>query len=133
MRSFEVRGGGDHLEAWLDSIRAGKPKSENLSILNGHLSAGLAHLANISYRMGRTMKPDEIRERLQGNPAALETLADFEANLLSNGIDWKTDEAVAGPWLDFDPVAERFTGEFAEEANKLLTEEYREEFKLPEV
>lgn len=133
MRSFEVRGGGDHLEAWLDSIRAGKPKSENLSVLNGHLSAGLAHLANISWRIGRMMKPEEIRERLQGDPAALGTLADFEANLLANRIDWKTDEAVVGPWLDFDAAAERFTGEFAEEANKLLTEEYREEFKLPEV
>jgi predicted dehydrogenase len=133
IKSFDVRGGGDHLAAWLDSIRAGKPKSENLSILNGHLSAGLAHLANISYRVGKTMKPEEIRERLQGNAAALDTLTNFEENLRANKIDWNSDLAVTGPWLEFDPATERFTGEFSEEANKLLTEEYRKGFELPEI
>jgi hypothetical protein len=54
-------------------------------------------------------------------------------NLLDNKIDLNVDKISAGPWLDFDPVAEKFTGEFAEEANKFLTDTYVEEFKLPEV
>ena len=39
--------------------------------------------------------------------------------------------ATVGPWVQFDPDKELFTGEFADEANKLVTEDYRDEFKLP--
>ena len=130
IRKFSLDG-GDHRHSWLESIRAGKQKSDNLSILNGHLSSALAHLANISHRIGRKMKPDEVRERLQGDAAALETLNDFDANLAANQIDVGTHNATVGPWVQFDPEKETFTGEFAEEANKLVTEEYRDEFKLP--
>jgi hypothetical protein len=34
--------------------------------------------------------------------------------------------------LSFDPKAERFTGERAEEANKLLRRDYRAPFVVPE-
>lgn len=133
IRSFDVRDGGDHVGNWLQSIRNGKALSDNLSILNGHLSAALAHLANISYRVGRKMSPQEVRERLQGDKDGLATLNDFEANLQANKIDMSVEQAVVGPWLTFNPEIERFEGEFSEEANKLITEEYREEFKLPEI
>jgi hypothetical protein len=35
--------------------------------------------------------------------------------------------------LEFDPVSEKFIGEFAEEANKLATEEYVAGFELPNI
>ncbi len=130
IRKFDFDGGA-HRESWLRSIRAGKQTSENLSILNGHLSSSLAHLANISWRIGGAMSPDEVRERLQGDKAALETLADFNANLAANQIDIRKHNATVGPWVQFDAEKEIFTGEFAEEANKLVSEEYRNEFKLP--
>jgi predicted dehydrogenase len=133
IRKFDLSDGGGHRENWLQSIRDGKQKSENLSILNGHLSSSLAHLANISWRIGKKMKPDEVRERLQGDKAALDTLQDFDANLAANKIDVAVENATVGPWVQFDPDKECFTGEFAEEANKLVTEEYRDEFKLPEI
>ena len=41
------------------------------------------------------------------------------------------DKIVAGPWLDFDPQTEKFTGEFAAEANKLMEDEYAPGFELP--
>lgn len=131
IRKFDLHDGGTHRENWLQSIRDGKQKSDNLSILNGHLSSCLSHLANISYRIGIKMKPEEVRERLAGDKAALETLQDFDANLAANKIDVSVDNATVGPWVQFDPETEKFTGEFAEEANKLVNEEYRDEFKLP--
>jgi hypothetical protein len=112
-------------------MREGKLVSPNQSVLQGHYSACLAHLANMSWRLGRTLNPDEVRERLQGDKEALETLADFEENLRANKIDPGVDQPVVGPWLTMDPKTERFTGEFAEEANKLIDEEYRAEFELP--
>jgi hypothetical protein len=33
--------------------------------------------------------------------------------------------------LEFDPVSEKFIGEFADEANKIATEEYAAGFELP--
>ena len=98
-----------------------------------HYSSALCHLANISYRLGKATSVDEVRERLKNNKDGLETLEHFVQNLVDNKIDLNVNKINAGPWLDFDPVAEKFTGEFAEEANKLTTESYVEEFKLPEV
>ncbi len=37
-----------------------------------------------------------------------------------------------GPWLTMDPQTEKFTGEFADEANKLVRGSYREPFVVPE-
>jgi len=39
---------------------------------------------------------------------------------------------VIGPELTFDPAAERFTGDHAEAANKLLRRDYRAPFVVPE-
>jgi hypothetical protein len=36
-----------------------------------------------------------------------------------------------GPTLQFDPVTERFVGEFAKEANQIQEGHYRQEFQLP--
>jgi hypothetical protein len=99
----------------------------------GHYSASLAHLANTSYRLGQRLSAGEIAERLKGNDEALATLEDFRANLDANRIDMGKELAVTGPTLAFDPVMEQFTGEFAAEANKLQEDDYREEFKLPEI
>ena len=116
---------------WLESVRQGKLVKQNLSITHGHLSAALVHMANISFRLGKLLNPDEVRERIQGDAEALTTLADFEANLLANGIDVHQQKTQVGPWLDLDPATERFTGEFAKEANALMEEEYRKGFELP--
>ena len=131
LKKFAMSDGAGHQKAWLEAIRQGKLVSENQSVLQGHLSASRAHLSNISWRVGKKMKPAEIRERLQGDKDALATLEDFDANLKANRIDMNVEQAVVGPWLTMDPVTERFTGEFADEANKLADEEYRDEFKLP--
>ena len=74
-----------------------------------------------------------MRERLKNDKAGLETYEHFVKNLEDNKIDLNVDKISAGPWLEFDPVSEKFVGEFAEEANKLATENYVEEFKLPEI
>jgi predicted dehydrogenase len=131
VKKFSLDDGGVHQQNWVTAMRQGKLVSENQNILQGHLSASLAHLANLSWRLGRKLNPNETRERLQGDKDALETLEDFEQNLRANKIDPGVDQAVVGPWLTLDPKTERFTGEFADEANKLVDEEYRDEFKLP--
>ena len=125
--------GPDHIKNFIESVRAGKYTKDVLHIRHGHHAACLSHLANISYRLGKALKVEEIKERLQGDRFGQELYAEFLKNLDNNGIDLQAQPIIAGPWLDFDPVSLRFTGEFAEAANKLSQEEYAAGFELPEV
>jgi predicted dehydrogenase len=75
-----------HFKNWLDAIRARDMSIQHAPVESGHLSSALAHLGNISYRLGRQ--------------------------------------------LNFDPVAERFVGD--EDANNMLTRDYRSPYVLPE-
>jgi predicted dehydrogenase len=125
--------GTNHMKNFIDSIRAGKRVNENLHVAHGAQAAALAHLANISYRLGKTMSNDEINERLSTDKAGLETFAHFVKNLEDNKIDTAADKAVVGPYLQFDQASKKFTGEFAAEANKLMEEEYAAGFELPVV
>jgi len=78
-----------HFQNWFDAIRARDMSIQNGPVQTGHLASSLAHLGNISYRLG-----------LQ---------------------------------LEFDPVAERFIGEGENEANAMLSRNYRAPYILPEV
>ena len=77
---------GDHYANYINAIRNGDPKTFNKSIEEGFYSCALIHLANISYRLGRS--------------------------------------------LDFDPVKQQFVND--DEANGMLTRDYREPFVVPE-
>lgn len=52
-----------HLQNWIDAIRANDRKLLTCDIEEGHLSAALAHLGNISYRVGRKLTFDGKSER----------------------------------------------------------------------
>src|SRR5262249_28252510 len=63
-------GAGDHYANFIDCVRSRKKEDLHAPIEEGHISATLIHLANISYRLGRTIhfKPDtqgstEIKKR----------------------------------------------------------------------
>ncbi|MCB0666922.1 MAG: Gfo/Idh/MocA family oxidoreductase, partial [Saprospiraceae bacterium] len=78
-----------HFQNWFDAIRARDMSIQHGPVQTGHLASSLAHLGNISYRLG-----------LQ---------------------------------LDFDPVAERFIGHGENEANNMLSRDYRAPYLLPDV
>lgn len=125
--------GPDHMLNFINSVREGKLTKGVLHVSHGYHAAALSQLANISYRLGKEIPTEEVKERLANNKAALETFDHFVANLEANKIDLKTEKAAVGPWLEFDPVSEKFTGEFAAEANKFLTDEYTAGFELPKI
>lgn len=125
--------GADHMKNFIDSVRAGKLVNSNLHVSHGYAAAALAQMSNISYRVGKKLGNDQIKERLANDKAGLETFNDFLANLEANKIDTSKELCTAGPWLEFDPESEKFTGEFAEEANKLAQGEYAAGFELPKI
>ena len=78
-----------HFQNWVDAMRARDMSIQNGPVQTGHLSSSLAHLGNISFRLGKQ--------------------------------------------LQFDPVAERFIGDSENEANAMLSRDYRAPYVLPEI
>lgn len=62
--------GGDHYKNFVDAVRAKNKALLNGPIETGHLSASIAHLGNISYRLGRTLKFDPKTETFPGDKEA---------------------------------------------------------------
>lgn len=61
---------GDHFANFIDAVRSRKPEMLNAEIEEGHFSTVLAHLANISYRVGRTLTFDPKTETFPGDKEA---------------------------------------------------------------
>lgn len=62
--------GGDHYANFIAAMRARDPKIQNGPVETVHLSSALAHLGNISYRLGRTLKFDPKKEKFIGDKDA---------------------------------------------------------------
>ena len=75
-----------HYQNFIDAIRANDPSILRAGVEEGHLSCVPIHMANTSYRLGRT--------------------------------------------LNFDPTTQRYIAD--DQANKMLTREYRSPFVVPE-
>ena len=52
-----------HFANWFDAIRARDMSKQHGPVESGHLSSALAHLGNISYRLGRQLTFDPVSER----------------------------------------------------------------------
>ena len=119
---------GDHFRNFIDAVKAGKPEMLNADVLDGHLSASLGHLANISYRVGqrRPITKDDPFTSEEGN----ETFSRMRKHLADNGVDLSKTQLQVGRTLSFDPKTEKFVNDA--EADKLLTREYRKPFEVPE-
>jgi len=51
-------------------------------------------------------------------------------HLTANGVDFDDPKLLVGPWLEMDPVEERFIA--SDPANSLLTRDYREGYVVTE-
>ncbi|MFA5327406.1 MAG: Gfo/Idh/MocA family oxidoreductase [Prolixibacteraceae bacterium] len=56
-----------HFQNWFDAIRARDMSIQHGPVQTGHLASGLAHLGNISYRLGRQLNFDPVAERFVGD------------------------------------------------------------------
>ncbi len=132
----KFKGGADqnHFDNFVKAVRARKVSDLNCDIAEGHPSAALCHLANISYRLGRETPLPETVEAFAGCPEAGEALQRMLAHLKANKVDVAKAVGRVGPTLAIDPKAEAFTGGVADlaAANALLTREYRKGFDINE-
>ena len=101
-------------------------------VLEGHVTATLCHMANISYRLGRKESPARIAEVIAGNDTLAEAFERCLKHLKANEVDLKREPMTIGPSLKFDRESERFVGEFSDMANMYLRRNYREPFVVPD-
>ena len=125
----QFTGGEDHYANFIKAVHSRKTSDLNADILEGHLSSGLCHTGNISYRLGAQKSPDEIREAIQGDKGASETFGRMAEHLAANGVDITKDKVTLGVPLKMDPKTEKFIGNA--QANTMLTREYRAPFIVP--
>jgi hypothetical protein len=129
----EFKGGGDqnHFDNFVKAVRSRKVSDLNCDIEQGHRSAALCHLANISYRLGeKRMLGDKI-ESFAGVPEAAAAFDRMKQHLADNKVDLASTPCLVGPKLAVDPKAEKFTGEGAARANAMLVRaEYRKGYDI---
>ena len=61
---------GDHYQNFVDAIRANDPTVLTTSIEEGFYTTALIHLANISYRLGRSLDFDPDKQQIKNDPEA---------------------------------------------------------------
>jgi hypothetical protein len=124
---FERGPGGDHFENFIAAVRSRKNADLNAEVLEGHYSAALCHLANMSIRLGSKI-PFQPRTKAFGDSEQAYEVYDRTVEYLEgNGIDTEKSGYVLGRRLILD--GERMVGDA--EANALLTRDYREGFEVP--
>jgi predicted dehydrogenase len=133
IKQFKGDGGAGHQANFIRAVRSRKPEDLHADISEGHISAALCHMANISYRLGKESPAEDIREMIKDNKQGCETFERIEAHLAANGVDLKQSQITLGPWVEMDAQTERFTsGPIADKANQFLSRDYRKPFVVPE-
>ncbi|MFC1805798.1 Gfo/Idh/MocA family protein [Planctomycetota bacterium] len=132
VKQYDGDGGRGHTGNFIKAVRSRKVGDLNADIERGHYGAIMCHMANISHRVGKAAGVDAIRDRLKGCEEGLETLKQAVKHLGANAVDLAKAKPTLGPWLTYDFKAERFTGDMADAANKLLKNRYRAPFVIPE-
>jgi hypothetical protein len=127
--------GGDpekenHFANFQMAMRSRNVDDLNGKILDGHISSALCHTGNISYRVGKKVGPDAIREKIKSNKEAMDSFERLATHLAANNVDLNMEKLTLGEFLKFDPKAEKFIGN--KDADALLTRKYRAPFVVPE-
>jgi hypothetical protein len=123
--------GGDHFANFIAAVRSRKQEDLNADILEGHLSAALCHLANVSYRRGELVPFNGQTKAFGDDKEANEALERMQEHLKDNRVALDGQQYRLGRKLIVNAQAERIEDD--PEANRLLTRTYRKPFTTSEL
>ena len=115
--------GGDHFANFIDCVRSRDLTKLHADIEVGHVSAGLCHLGNISYRLGKETDYDPKLGKLSGNEFGNRRAGPHGRPPEGQRHQVRRQEPPRRQKLDFDGKTEHFVND--DEANALLTRKYR--------
>ena len=122
-----------HFDNFVKAVRSRKVEEQNCDIAEGHLSAALCHLANISLRMGREMPVAKmVSPGPTDNKAVNEFATGMVEHLKANKVDVEKTVGKMGMALAIDTKTEKIVADGADgaKANAMLFREYRKGFEL---
>jgi predicted dehydrogenase len=119
-----------HAANFIEAVRSRKLEVLHAPIREGYRSSSLAHISNISYRLGQKTAPDIVLEQIKGDSAHNEAYGRMAEHLGANGVDLAKTPLTLGAPLALDTVNDRFINN--DDANALLTAEYRKPFVVPD-
>lgn len=123
--------GPRHMRNFIACVRSRKREELRAEILEGHRSALLVHLGNISYRLGEDAPFDKQAQAFAGDKTFHEAFEDMKRHLADTaGLELANSTYRLGRTLQFDPQTERFVGDA--DANRLLRQPYRAPFVVPD-
>ncbi len=121
----------NHFGNFVQAIRSGRHEDLNCDIEQGHLSAGLCHMGQISYRLGT--KQSLAKDKPFGDIAsANEVFERMREHLKEQNLKPDETQIQVGPLLRMDPKTERFVGNDRANKDLIMKREYREPFVVPD-
>ena len=127
IKSF--KGSGSHFNNFISAVRHRNYDELHCPVVEGHYSAALCHLGNISYRMGNREQFNPEPQVIAENTDLAEAYKRYEDHLKANAVAIDELTESVGPKLEFDPKSETF-GSNAQ-ANAFLTRDYRAPYVVP--
>ena len=124
------RGDVDIFENFIQAVRSRKEVDLDAHVYEGHVSSGLCHLANVSYRLGEKTSFRKKSKPFGTNPKASEYFERMQEHLKDNGLKLEETDYIVGRTLAFDASTESIKGD--EEANQLLSRQYRPPYVVPD-
>jgi predicted dehydrogenase len=118
----------NHYRNFIDAVIEGNPEKLAGNIYEGHVSSGLCHLGNISYRLGALATDNQITAALEDlkAPGPIKSqLARFRLNLQANKDDR---QLLLGRKLHIDPKHGHIIND--DQAAAMMSKSYRQGFGL---
>ncbi|MBN1973828.1 MAG: Gfo/Idh/MocA family oxidoreductase [Sedimentisphaerales bacterium] len=132
IKQFPGDSGGGHMANFRDAVRSRKYTDLKADVLEGHISAAMPFMANVSYRLGRQETPEKIKEIIGDNELLQESFSRMIQYLEENKINIEQSPITIGPVLTMDLQKEQFTGEYSDMANIFVKRDFREPFVIPD-
>ncbi len=125
---------GGNWNSFIAAVRAADPTMANGNALDAHYGCVLGHLMNNSYRLGEPIPFNAAAGQAFDNPDAVHHFEKLHAIMRDGvGVAENGTQYQLGKHLTFDPVTERFTGDFADQANALIKDADNPGFEIPSV
>jgi predicted dehydrogenase len=132
LRHFPGDDGVKHVDNFLAAVRSRKTSALRVDVIEGHITASMVHMGDISYRLGQKKPLEEIKKTLEGHDVLAESFDRLSQHLKANDLDLVKNPLRIGPWLEFDAKQEQFVGDDSGDANMYLSRNYRAPFVVPE-
>jgi predicted dehydrogenase len=124
------RGQVDIFENFIEAVRNRKEEHLDAHVYEGHVSSGLCHLANVSYRLGEKSSFNKKNKSFGSNKKGYEYFERMQEHLKENGLNLEETDYIVGRNLEFDAKTETIKGDA--EANALLSRNYRSPYIVPD-